>query len=281
MGVANGGIQIQELGLVDSVRITRRTEPGAKNRFIYYPDQLNRLPADRPSFSDFLSLWKTGILGGAARMLIEPFVPQRPSSMTDETVGSFLSRRVDKRIADNLVSAVFHGIYAGDIWQLSARTLLSLPWQLEKRYSSALGGFFRMQSEDERSEQVTLIHPHDLAATKAMNEEIEIDHEFVAALKDAAMFTFKDGLQELVRAMQGAVEDMGNVEIKTEAPVQSYKATEGKQGVEVISGVSFSLSFSPYYFSHGLFFSNQIHSHRENQQPTPSTSPSLPSPPKI
>jgi oxygen-dependent protoporphyrinogen oxidase len=94
-----------------------------------------------------------------------------------------------------------------------------------------------MQSEDPRSEQVSLVHPYDLAATKAMNEEIDIEPEFVAELKGAAMFTFKDGLQEFARALQSAVEEKGNVEVRTEAPIQSYKAMEGKQGIEVVSGV--------------------------------------------
>jgi oxygen-dependent protoporphyrinogen oxidase len=160
-------------------------------------------------------------------------------SMSDETVGSFLARRVDKRIADNIVSAVFHGIYAGDIWQLSAKTLLSLAWQLEGRYGSALGGFFRMQSEDQRPEQVTIVHPHDLEVIKAMNEEIDLDLDFAKNLKEASMFTFRDGLQQLAQALQTAVETKGNVEIRTEAPIQSFKpaAGEGAMGVEIVSGV--------------------------------------------
>ena len=77
-------------------------------------------------------------MSGAFGMITEPMKPKRPDSMSDETVGSFLARRVDKRVADNIVSAVFHGIYAGDINQLSAKTLLSMAWQLEGRYGNAL-----------------------------------------------------------------------------------------------------------------------------------------------
>ncbi|KAF1840327.1 protoporphyrinogen oxidase [Cucurbitaria berberidis CBS 394.84] len=227
---------IQELDLVKDITYTKRTEPGAKNRFIYFPDRLNRLPSESPSLVDLFTLWRSGILGGAFGAIKEPLIPTRPQDMTDETVGSFLARRVDKRVADNIVSAVFHGIYAGDIWQLSAKTLLSLAWQLEGRYGSALGGFFRMQSEDPRPQQLTIVHPYDLEVSKAINEEIDLDLEFTQNLKEASMFTFKDGLQHLVRALQKSVEGKGNVQVKTESPIQSFKPIEGEMGVEIISG---------------------------------------------
>ena len=230
---------IQDLGLINDVTYTKRTEVGAKNRFIYFPDRLNRLPSERPSLTDLLKLWRTGILGGALGVLKEPLIPTRPRDMSDETVGSFIARRLDKRIAENIVSAVFHGIYAGDIWQLSARTLLSQAWQLEAKYGSALGGFFRMQSEDQRGNMVALAHPYDVEVAKAMNEEIDLDEDFARELSEAAMFTFKGGLQQLVRALQGRVEEMGNVVVRTESPVLEFKPLAGGDGVEVVSGVRF------------------------------------------
>lgn len=234
-------MQIQELGLVDDITYTKRSEPGAKNRFIYYPDRLNRLPSERPSFADIFSLWQTGILDGALGLLTEPMKSKRPDSMSDETVGSFLARRVDQRMANNLVSAVFHGIYAGDIWQLSAKTMLALAWQLEGRYGNALGGFFRMQNEDPRPEQLTLVHPADLESKKAINKEIDLHLDFAKNLEETSMFTFRNGLQQMVRALQDALHARGNVEIRTEATIQSFKPLtgSGKMGVEVVSGVCF------------------------------------------
>lgn len=231
--------KIQDLGLVNDVVYTKRTEPGAKNRFIYYPNELNRLPSERPSLADFLSLWRTGILAGAINMILEPMKPKRPVSMTDETIGSFLARRVDKRIADNLVSAVFHGIYAGDIWQLSAKSLLSLAWQLEGRYGNALGGFFRMQNEDPRPEQLTLAHPYDRDLIRAINEEIDLELDFARNLEETSMFTFRNGLQQLVWALQEALQARENVDIKVETPVQSFKPLTGsdRMGVEIVSEV--------------------------------------------
>jgi oxygen-dependent protoporphyrinogen oxidase len=162
-------------------------------------------------------------MAGVFGMIMEPTKPKRSVVVTDETIGSFLERRVDKRIANNLVSAVFHGIYAGDIWQLSAKTLLSMAWHLEGHYGSALGGFFKMQSEDPRQVALTLAHPYDIDTAKALNEEIDLDLDFAKNLKDASTFTFKNGLQELSRALQKSVEEKGNVDVKVNSPVQSTK----------------------------------------------------------
>jgi oxygen-dependent protoporphyrinogen oxidase len=229
---------IQELDLVKDMTWTWKHEPAAKNRYIYYPDRLNRLPAERPGIADVVSLWRSGILAGVLGMLKEPMVPKRPDGLTDETVGSFLARRVDARIANNLVSAVFHGIYAGDIWQLSAKTLLSLAWQLEGRYGSALGGYFKMQSEDQRPVQLTLAHPYDVDTARALNEEVELEEGLAGNLREASTFTFKGGLQILVDTLKSAVLKTGNVEVQVDSPVQATKPVGGESmQVAVTTGV--------------------------------------------
>lgn len=234
-------MQIEELGLANHVIYTKRTDPGAKNRFIYFPDRLNRLPSEAPGLGHLFSLWRTGILDGFLGMVMEPLQPKRPASLSDETVGSFLARRVDKSIANNIISAVFHGIYAGDIWQLSAKTLLSMGWQLEGRYGTALGGFFRMQSESPNSQQQVIAHPYDVEVARAVNEDIDISLEFAKNLNEASVFTFKDGLQTLVKGLQEAMEKTGNIDIKLNTPVSSFKMADKVEGqeqqVEIIAGV--------------------------------------------
>ncbi|KAF2850312.1 Protoporphyrinogen oxidase [Plenodomus tracheiphilus IPT5] len=227
---------IQELGLIDEVTYTNKDQPGAKNRYIYYPDTLNRLPSEVPGLQDVLALWRTGILSGMSSIIREPFRDPRPSGMTDETIGSFISRRFDKRVADNIVSAGLHGIYAGDVHQLSARTLFGLLWAMEGRFGSTIGGVFKMYSNSEVTEEVGLIHPTDHEMMRAMNEEIDLDKDFANKLKGAAMFTFTDGLQMLVRRLQDAITRKGNVEVKTETPIQAFEAVKGGMGVEVTSG---------------------------------------------
>lgn len=237
---------VQELGLVDDLVFTKRSEPGAMNRFIYYPDRLNRLPSKIPTLGELFTLARSGILSGALGVIKEPLQPKRPAALSDETVGSFLARRMDKRFTDNLVSAVFHGIYAGDIWQLSARTLLSAAWQLEDRYGSALGGFLRMQHETDNGAMQTMAHPYDLDAARAMQSEIDLDLDLAENLKDASVFSFKGGMQTLARGLQNAMEKTGNIEIRAGSPVASFNMADGAENkVEVIAGVRTPPASSP------------------------------------
>jgi oxygen-dependent protoporphyrinogen oxidase len=178
-------------------------------------------------------------MAGAFGFVREFLMPKRPDLMTDETVGSFIERRMDKRLANNLISAVFHGIYAGDIWKLSAKTLLSTAWQLEGMYGSALSGYLKLQSEQEQPAQPMMVaHPYDIAAAKEMNAEFMINDDFAKKLQSASTYTFKEGLQQLITTLQEVVEKTGNVDVKVNSPVQSTKPLEsGKAGVQVSTGV--------------------------------------------
>ncbi|KAL5113232.1 oxygen-dependent protoporphyrinogen oxidase [Pleosporales sp. CAS-2024a] len=227
----------QELDLVKDMTFTTRNDAAAKNRFVYYPDRLNRLPSAAPALGDLFALWRSGILAGASGLIKEAWKPWRSHLLTDETVGSFLERRVDRRIANNVVSAVFHGIYAGDIWNLSAKTLLSQAWQLEGKYGSAMRGFFAMQAESQGG-VLTLAHPFDIEASRAMSQEFDIDDDFVDKMRNASTFTFKGGLQQIDTALKRAVHKTGNVDIKTESPVLSTQPLKekGQLGVSVTTG---------------------------------------------
>lgn len=215
--------------------------PAAKNRYIYYPDRLNRLPAESSDFTlgNALRLWNSGILNGSWNMLLEPWKPRRPRGLQDQSVGDFLRRRVDERVANNLVSAVFHGIYAGDIYQLSARTLLAMPWRLEEKFGSVSWGWLKMNSDDARNEPLALWHPYEWEQYKAMKSEVDVDPALLDKLapRKTSTFTFKDGLQQLVRRLEERLKGNCQVEIKTGVPVTSFgKAKNASGQVEVIAG---------------------------------------------
>ena len=73
----------------------------------------------------------------------ESSVAARPPEMEDESVGSFLQRRLgSSNVGENLVSAVLHGIYAGDIYQLSAKSILPQLWRRESEFGKITQGIF-------------------------------------------------------------------------------------------------------------------------------------------
>ncbi|KAF2640165.1 Protoporphyrinogen oxidase [Massarina eburnea CBS 473.64] len=228
---------IQDLGLVDNVLYTKPTSPGAKKRYIYYPDRLHLASADSHSFTRAIELWQSGLLGGIPSLLMEPFRPQRSSRKMDESIGSFITRRADRRIVQNLVSAVMHGIYAGDVWQLSAKRLLAQAWQLEGQYGSVLKGMYQINSDAQGPGPSMLYHPSDMDILSAIREDFKIEDKFYAQMIQSSVFTFRNGLQELVNALYRNLVENENVDIKLESPVQSYKMLpDGEQQVEVTTG---------------------------------------------
>src|SRR6266516_4077277 len=90
-----------------------------RNRYIYYPDHLVRMPGPVPGVgilrnlaNNFSSLFTEPIFNGLfSGVLAEPSVDPRPSYVEDESVGTFITRRFRKPVAENLVSAFLHGIY--------------------------------------------------------------------------------------------------------------------------------------------------------------------------
>ena len=233
---------------MDNVLYTKKTSAGARNRYIYYPDRLNRLPVpgERPALSTIFELWRSGIAAGLPYGLFEPVRPQRSNTLVDESIGSFIARRADKRIANNVISAVMHGIYAGDVWKLSARTLLSTAWKLEGMYGSVWQGMVTANQESPLPEQVMMTHPYDVEAFRTMQDNINLDDKFLSLLGECSIFSFRDGLQELIKTLQQKLEDSKQVQFKTSTYVRDLKYIGGSEPMmEVSTGVSSQHRTSP------------------------------------
>src|SRR5580658_8113875 len=63
-------------------------------------------------------------LGAKLRMGLEPFVPRRAQNGKDESIASFVSRRLGREVAERLVAPLLGGIYGGEATLLSIRATL-------------------------------------------------------------------------------------------------------------------------------------------------------------
>ncbi|MBI1222353.1 MAG: protoporphyrinogen oxidase [Bacteroidetes bacterium] len=86
----------------------------------------NSLPALLKA--DWLS-WK-----GKLRLLTEPF--RKKGTSQDESVYSFISRRLGEEVAEKLVDPVFRGIYASEIRELSSFAVIPALKKGEQKYGS-------------------------------------------------------------------------------------------------------------------------------------------------
>jgi oxygen-dependent protoporphyrinogen oxidase len=102
--------------------------------------------------TQFLPILTTPLfsIAGKIRMGLEPFVPRRVANGEDESIASFVSRRLGREVAERLVAPLLGGIYGGDATTLSIQATLpqfveaeakhgSLVWAMRSQRAAARG----------------------------------------------------------------------------------------------------------------------------------------------
>jgi oxygen-dependent protoporphyrinogen oxidase len=132
-------------------------------------------------------------------MLKEPFKPpNRPTGARDESVDSFLSRRFGETFARIFGSSLVHGIYAADSRNLSVRAAFPVLWEAEERgWGSVVAGLLIPAKRKEKSDQD---NTYDLGGTMELMRQVSV-------------FSFKDGIQYLTKALESRLRATKNVEI--------------------------------------------------------------------
>ncbi|PWY98749.1 Protoporphyrinogen oxidase [Testicularia cyperi] len=245
---------LQSLDLLERLLKVPKTAPSAQNRFIYYPDRLAKLPSSISSL--FSALFKLPFLRAVIPgVLREPRVSSRflrPRSesvsektrlqsreaLEDESVDSFVSRRFGKGLAENLVSAIIHGIYAGDTRRLSVRAVLPFLWDAERVHGSVL----RSMLPTARNKRYRPL-PAPEAAAKASKEErlkdveARLGKDLVQSFKGISVYSFPDGVQEIVDALEARLAEADNVQLLKGDGVDSILVQgEGDIRIRTISG---------------------------------------------
>ncbi|KAK8853421.1 protoporphyrinogen oxidase [Kwoniella newhampshirensis] len=174
-GAASMLRMLRDLDLLDSIVPIPFSHPSAQNRFLLdtSSSSLTALPSSPLSLIRTQPPLLKGLLSSIAS---EPFKSKRnlqttsaqdvnekmsplsePYDGRDESVDSFFRRRFGPDIADNLASAMVHGIYAASSRDLSVRAAFPSLWDSERRYGSVVAGMFlgtksRSEREDEKRE---------------------------------------------------------------------------------------------------------------------------------
>lgn len=120
-----------ELGLEDQI-----IDPGSetRNMYVLYGGKPKKIPLSPTAFvsSDLLSI------KGKLRMVFEPFVPAK-SDDEDESLASFVTRRLGKEALDKMIGPVLAGIYNTDPETQSIMTTSPVMREMERAH----GGLFR------------------------------------------------------------------------------------------------------------------------------------------
>ncbi|KAL8860401.1 MAG: hypothetical protein Q9178_003060 [Gyalolechia marmorata] len=206
---------IRDLGLESQVLMTSKESVAAQNRFIYFPDHLVRLPGPGSSILNILYSMFTEPLykNMFSASLTELFKPARANSIDDESIGSFISRRFKSSLADNLVSAGIHGIYAGDIYQLSVRSIMPFLWYAEEAANSVTAGFVGRWN---------LHWPHDTALEAEWANASPVS-DTIQAIRNSSVFTFRKGIGQLADRLETKLAEAANFTVRMQTKVDDAR----------------------------------------------------------
>ena len=209
---------------------TPKDAPAARNRFIYYPDHLVRMPHPKDGiFNIAQTIFTEQAFSGIFSAIWTDMISEdRPVGLQDESVGDFISRRFHPNVADNIVSAVLHGIYAGDVYSLSVKSLLPSLWEAEVYFNEwGPGSSYVALSLIEQRRKGPRVFKTDYQLMDMLRVGLlaqdtlpTAERKFAEDLKNCSVFTLRGGLGQLSDRLVQVLKASPNVSIRTDCYVQ-------------------------------------------------------------
>jgi oxygen-dependent protoporphyrinogen oxidase len=179
---------VRELGL-ESRRVY--SNPAAEKRYVVRDKKPVEIPI---SAAGFLTT-PLFSLSAKLRVLAEPFIGPAPAGM-EESIAQFVQRRLGQEFLDYAIDPLVAGVYAGSPQKLSVSQAFPKLHALEQRYRSLFLG--------------------QILGARARKRSGEVSKQ------NAKKFSFDDGLQVLIGALQSRLEG----DIQTAAPVRSLRRAD-------------------------------------------------------
>lgn len=173
------GIGQETLALIEALELQDQVlvpHPDARNRYIYTPRGLQRLPRHlwEIPFNPLTRSWMSALWRDW----------QMPKSQVeDESIEAFFSRRLGRSWVDQLIDPFVSGIYAGDCRRLSLRSCFPLFHQWEQQQGSLLRGAWSHRASP------------------------LFQSSFIQSIRRFPLFSFKQGMESLPRTLAEALKD--------------------------------------------------------------------------
>jgi oxygen-dependent protoporphyrinogen oxidase len=235
--------------LQDEVLMTSKKSVAAKNRFIYYPDHLVRMPGPGINIFENIStvLFEPAFKNILRSMVVEAFRSKFQPDV-DVSVGKFLTdNRFAPEAVDNILSAVFHGVYAGDVYQLSARSIVPRLFEIAVREDeSLLSGLYDEMTRNDKLQPAfdrNRTKPYLLHYMRQRGDDESIV-KVIDQVAQSSVYTFKRGIGQLAESIELYLARMENVTIVKNAEVLGLKyrvdGSKGKVSVNPIVSIEFN-----------------------------------------
>ncbi len=186
------GVQLcKEMGIADRLQ---GTNPKTKKTYILKNERLRELPGGLTMMipTEFGPMLRTKLLSwpAKARMGLDFFIPTA-SENGDESLGTFVTRRLGRSAYENLIEPLMSGIYAGDGDQLSLQATFPYLRDLEKEHGGLVKGALAVRRQRAKKARTEGKSPRPTAGSRSI------------------FLTPTTGLAEIVEALVAVLEAAG------------------------------------------------------------------------
>lgn len=211
---------VEDLQLNDQLIHIGLDHPAARNRLIYMDGVLHCLPTSIKGIFKTLSLLDRPLITRIWTDLRAPKV-----SKEDESIYSFIQRRLGQDIADNIISPLICGICAGDAREISVNFLFKSLFEAEQKHGSIVKGLLANQlkkifskSEDKKNSDDEFAVRSSVLTKRARKEHW-------------TGWQLQEGLEQLPRAL---VDNLNRRGVKLQTKKKCEKITFKSDRVELL-----------------------------------------------
>lgn len=237
-GVSDGTVlmidTLKQQGQIDKVKCIEKTAEANKKFLVDSDNHLVQVPDSWNSFRKFLS---SPISKGLTSSILFEWARAPKKGDADESVAQLIKRRFGKsNLGDNIMSAIYHGIYADDVATLSAKTVSANLFNDEQKYGSSLKATLakwwkQIGSKGFDSPKLSPVLQQYQANFGRNSDEIL---RLSKKLKEFPMLSFNGGLSVVPNTVANALKGMPNVSI-VDAKATRLTFTNNKLQLEVSS----------------------------------------------
>jgi protoporphyrinogen/coproporphyrinogen III oxidase len=211
-----------------------KNAPAALNRYVYYPNRLVRMPhpglglVKGVAWPVLTSSLFSGLFSGLAH---EYRTSARPANIEDETIADWFTRRLGSpKLAENLASALLHGIYAGSVHQLSMKSIFPGLWEMDAG-GSLLNAIWKTTKKEK-----TPLPPASFRGREAAFKQkmiAQLPDPLVQLAKDTSVYSFKGAISTLSDALEKTLRANPNVDIQLGTKIKSLAYDAANDGITV------------------------------------------------
>ncbi|XP_077430924.1 protoporphyrinogen oxidase [Vanacampus margaritifer] len=186
---------VEDLGLSGEILPVTYSHDASKNRYLYVNKQLHRMPSGMSGLLRTVPPFSSPLLFSIATEIFA-----KKSKGEDESIHSFVSRRLGKELADIAVDSLCRGVFAGDCKKLSVRSCFPVLYNAEQRRGSLTLGMLLGSG------------PSPVVAPGPLSQR--------ATKESWAQWSLRRGLEQLPESITDFLQRSERVQLHREAPVK-------------------------------------------------------------